>query len=348
MQYKHLSVEERERIKQGLWEHKSLRTIAQELGRQPSSVSREIERNLPKERFLYTPRLSHERALKKRQSRGRANRLKNDVIREYVITHLKLRWSPEQIAHRIRKDMPDCRISHEAIYQYIYHQIHRQGFGYPKPGCQDLRPCLRRRKQRRTHKGMRCCKKMPSVERGVSIDLRPKIVNYRTRIGDWESDTVASKDNQTGINTLVERKIGLVFITRLRDKTSEATVSAIENRIKTLPQELKQTATFDNGPENQKWPELEARTGLKCYFAHPYCSGERGTNENTNGLIRDYFPKKTDFTSIANEEIQEVENLLNTRPRKRLGWLTPLEAFSNELNQFKISINKTPSVALAG
>lgn len=174
---------------------------------------------------------------------------------------------------------------------------------------------------------------------GLSIDLRPKVVDDRIRIGDWESDTVVSKDNRTGLNTLVERKTGLVFITRLKDKTSEATVSAIESRMRNLPDSAKQTATFDNGSENQKWQELEERTGFKCFFAHAYHSWERGTNENTNGLIRDYFPKKTDFTAIPDEQIQEVEHLLNTRPRKRLNYLTPLDMFSKEINPSSVALD---------
>jgi len=344
--YKHLSIEERERIQQELWGRKSLRTIAKELGRQPSSISREIERNLPPEHFLYTPRLSHERALKKRKSRGRQDRLKNDTIRQYVISHLKLRWSPEQISHRIQEDIPGAHISHEAIYQYVYHQIHRQGYGYPKPGCQDLRIYLRRRKKRRTRKGQRRCQRIFNP-RGLSIDMRPKIVDNRTRLGDWESDTIASKDNGTGINSLVERKTGIVFITKLKDKTSLATTEVIDSRMSALPKEAKQTITFDNGSENQNWKELEEKLRTKTFFAHAYHSWERGTNENTNGLIRDFLPKKTDFRMVSEEEIQRVEYLLNTRPRKRLGWLTPLEVFSKELNQFNI-ILKMPSVALAG
>jgi|GEM_PF-6367397 len=125
----------------------------------------------------------------------------------------------------------------------------------------------------------------------------------------------------------------------------ESTVSAIESRIRNLPGSAKQTATFDNGPENQKWEELEERTGLKCFFAHAYHSWERGSNENTNGLIRDYFPKKTDFTAIPDEQIREAEHLLNARPRKRLNYLTPLEVFSKEINQFNIILNPS-NVAL--
>ena len=344
--YKHLSIEEREYIQQGLWQKKSLQQIARELGRQSSSISREINRNLPPEHFLYTPRLSHERALKKRKSRGRTNRLKNDAIREYVISHLKLRWSPEQISHRIREDIPGSRISHEAIYQYIYHQIHRQGYGYLKPGCQDLRAYLRRRKKRRAHKGQRRCQRV-FRPRGVSINERPKIINERMRLGDWEGDTVESKDRKPGVNTLVERKTGVVFITKLKGKTSQATLEAVGSRLSSLPKESRQSLTTDNGPENQDWQETEEMVKIKCYFANAYHSWERETNENTNGLIRDYFPKKTDFNTITNEQLQQVEYLLNTRPRKRLNWLTPFEVFSKELNQFNI-ILKMPSVALAG
>jgi IS30 family transposase len=158
---------------------------------------------------------------------------------------------------------------------------------------------------------------------------------------------VESTDHKPGINTLVERKTGLVFITKLRDRTSFATTEAVNHRFSFLPRQTKQTLTIDNGPENQDWQTLETKTGLRCYFANAYHSWERGTNENTNGLIRDYFPKKTDFTQISQEQLQEVENLLNARPRKRLGWATPQEAFSKELNRFNI-ILKTPSVALVG
>ena len=347
MKYTHFSIEEREKIQVWLWEKKSIRFMAKSLNRSSSSVSREINRNLPPLHRRYTPRLANERAMEKRHSRGRTERLKNETIRAYVVKELKKRTSPEQIAGRIKEDHPGHSISHEAVYQFIYHQIHRNGLGLLKPGCEDLRPYLRRRKKRRTHKGTRRCQRVYSTVKGLSIDLRPRIVNDRIRIGDWESDTVESRDHKPGINTFVERKTGLVFITKLKDKGSQATVSAVESRVKNLPQELKQTATFDNGPENQKWEELEKKIGLKCFFAHAYHSWERGTNENTNGLIRDFFPKKTDFTIISDEELQAVEDNLNNRPRKRLGWKTPLEVFSKELNRFNININM-PSVALVG
>ncbi len=345
MHYKQLSIEEREFIQLALWEKKPVRQIAKELNRNVSTVSREISKNISG-RNIYTPRAANSRALVNRKSRGRKNRLKSSLIREYVITHLKQRWSPEQIAGRIRIDYPGLVISHEAIYQFIYHQIHQDGWGYLKPGCQDLRMYLRRRKKRRTHKGMRRCQRVLRPK-GTSINQRPSIINERERIGDWESDTVESCVRKPGINTLVERTIGIVFITKLKNRDSQAMVKAVDSRMLELPRNLKQSLTMDNGPENSDWPELEKRTGMKCYYANAYHSWERGSNENANGLIRDYYPKKTDFTTVPEEELKQVEFLLNTRPRKRLSWLTPLEVFSKSLNQFNISINM-PSVALVG
>lgn len=326
MIYQHLTIEERELIQLRLWEKKSIRAIAKELGRPPSAVSREINRNLPAIKHRYTPRLAHERALASRKSRGRQDRLKNERVRDYVIAHLKQRWSPEQIANTIEVAINET-ISHEAIYQYIYAQIHRHGYGWVKPNCQDLRPYLRRRKKRRTPKGARRCQRCFKAK-GTLINERPREVEQRVRIGDWESDTVESINHKPGINTLVERKSGLVLITKLAGKTGEATASAITNRLKKLSPTARQTITSDNGPENSNWQEIEKQLSVKTFFANPYHFWERGTNENANGLIRDYFPKKTDFTVVSEEEIRYVEKELNTRPRKRLNWKTPIEVFS--------------------
>ncbi|MDO8469963.1 MAG: helix-turn-helix domain-containing protein, partial [bacterium] len=167
MQYQHFSIEEREQIQFGLWEKESVRSIARDLGRSPGSVSREIQRNLPPEKYRYTPRLAHGRALEHRHSRGRTERLKNDDIRTFVISHLKRRWSPEQIAGSIHNSIGED-ISPEAIYQFVYAQIYRHGHGGVRPGCEDLRPFLRQKKKRRTPKGMRRCQKTTRAS-GVSI-----------------------------------------------------------------------------------------------------------------------------------------------------------------------------------
>lgn len=326
MQYKHFSIEEREKIQLMWWKRESVRSIAKALCRSPSSISRELNRNFPECRQSYTPRVAHERALKHRKHRGRIERLKNEQIRTYVITHLKERWSPEQIAGRMKKDIRE-HISHEAIYQYIYAQVHRNGWGYVRPNHEDLRSCLRHSRKRRMKKGLRHSQRVFKPH-GPSIEERPKLVKDKKRIGDFEGDMVMSVGNKPGVNTLLERKTGMFFVTRVNKKTSVDTNLAISKRMSEIPSHLKHTITLDNGTENSDWRELQKMTGLKTYFAHPYCSGERGANENTNGLLRDYFPKKTDFSMISDEALAYVEYKLNTRPRKRLGWKTPLEAWS--------------------
>src|SRR5882724_210988 len=154
MQYKHFSVEEREKVQEGLWRRRSIRTIAREIGRSPASVSRELKRNYHLQQKHYVARTSHERALQKRKSRGRHERLKNERTRVFVVAQLKRRRSPEQIAGIIKQEL-GVSVSHEAIYQYVYAQVHRDGYGYPKPGAEDLRPYLRRRRKRRAPHGAR-------------------------------------------------------------------------------------------------------------------------------------------------------------------------------------------------
>lgn len=326
MKYQHLTVRERETIQRGLWRKESVRSIARKLGRSHSSVVRELKRVVPARPFRYNSRRAHERALVKRKSRGRADRLKNDRVRTYVVEHLKLRWSPEQIAGRLKRDKIGS-ISPEAIYQFVYAQIKN---GYPKKRCDDLRPYLRHKRRRRVPHGARRCQRVLKP-RGTSIDKRPKIVEQKRRFGDWEGDTVESCDHKPGINTTLERKSGIVQITKLAGKTSADTVTVLDKRFAAVPSRLKRTLTLDNGPENSDWPKMEAILGLDCFFAHPYHSWERGANENVNGLIRDYFPKKTDFTLVPEDDIAFVEYALNTRPRKRLKWRTPLEVWGGAL-----------------
>jgi IS30 family transposase len=316
MQYSHFSIEEREQLQEMLWQKCSIRTIAKTLGRSPSSVSREIKRNLPPLQKRYTPRLAHERALEKRTFRGRKLRLKSVFVRRYVIDKLKAGFSPEQIAGRLSLEHPEESISHEAIYQYIYRPVHR---GKVRPGYPDLRVYLKRRQK----KGMRKGQRIFRLD-GRSIDVRPAIVDRRTRLGDWEGDTIASADHHPGLNSLVDRKSGLLLLSKLSASTAAATHATVTERLTGLPAH---TLTLDNGRENLYWQEIEESTGVRIYYAHPYHSWERGANENTNGLVRWYFPKGTDFATISEEAIKAVEEVLNNRPRKRLGWRTPAEVF---------------------
>lgn len=318
----HLTIEEREAIQQGIWEQKSVRQIALELSRPHSTVLREIRRNNPEQARRYTPRLADARAKEKRRSRGRTERLKTLELREYVVRGLKAGLSPEQISGRAKLEGIGL-VSHEAIYQFVYAQVHRNGYGSLRPGAEDLRPYLPRRHKKRAKMGGRKGRRFLRPA-GPSIEKRPKIVARRNRIGDWEGDSIESRAHGPGLNSLVDRKSGLLLLSKLDANTAAATRSVVAKRLAGLSAK---TLTVDNGKENQYWRETEEDTGAKVYFAHPYSSWERGTNENTNGLVRRYFPKGTDFSGVSDEEIARVEYALNTRPRKRLGYRTPLEVW---------------------
>lgn len=317
MQYKHLSIEEREIIQRMLWEKRSIRSIAKAVGRSVSSISREIRRNRPPHINRYTPRLAHARAVKKRSSRGKPKLESNHALGVYVSDHLKLGWSPEQIA------AVHGGISHEAIYQHVYRQVHRQGYGYLKPQCEDLRPYLARRRKRRIKKGARNTQR---ILKGPlpSIDGRP----MPTGIGHWEDDSIVyTPTSSVRLRTTNEKRSGVVFIDRVSDRTMAAANKVTTRRLGELPQHLRRTLTRDRGAENMGYQELEETLGITCFFAHPYHSWERGANENLNGLIRRYLPKGTDFAVITDEQIKRIEYLINSRPRKRLGWKTPYEVF---------------------
>ncbi len=325
MIYKHFSVEEREKIQRGLWEKKSYRAIARDLGRSPASVSREIRRNLPPQYFHYAPRLANERALEHRKRRGREDRLKNKALRVYVISHLKIGWSPEQIA-ATAKNAVGISISHEAIYQFVYARVSKAS-NLIYAHQEDLRPYLAWHRRQRMKKGLR---KPYRIDKGPlpSIESRPKEVAERIYVGHWEDDSIIrSPSIPVGLRTTNERKSGIVFINKAHERTMKESNRITMERFSKLPPQLRKTLTRDRGAENLGYKILQKELDIKIYFAHAYSSWERGSNENTNGLIRRFFPKKTDFRNITDEEIRMVERLLNSRPRKRLGWKTPYQVF---------------------
>lgn len=306
----------------------SFRAIAKELGhgRTAGSVLREIDGRPRKGVGKYQAYTNHVRALLRRSGK-KPDRLKNDLIRSYAKKHMKVGWSPEQIAIRLPVDHPGNAISHEAIYQFVYAQVRRGGNGKVKDGCEDLRPYLPRRHTRRQTKGFRQAQK---AERPLlpSIEKRPAIVERRTRIGDWEDDTVVSRQSTVRLKTINERVSGIVLIGKMRDGTIAESNRVVDERLGDIPRHLRKTLTRDRGTENMGYRELEKRLTISCYFARAYCSQDRGSNENLNGLIRRFFPKKTDFAQVSDEEIRRVEYLLNSRPRKRHGGKTPLEVLS--------------------
>lgn len=325
--YQQLTIEEREKIQSELWEGKSLRDIAHDLGRNPSTISRELNRNIEGERRRYFPRLADERAHGRIQKRGRRPRLKNQTIRDYVIKKLREEdYSPEQIAGTLPIEHRGYSISPEAIYQFIYTQYRQDGWG--KCIGEDLRMYLKRKHKVRKPKYIPFTEEKGPVKNRVFIDERPKEVDGRKTLGHWEGDSMVSRKSLAGLNTLVERMTGLLFITKIKDTTAQETTHAVSRRLAPLPKKARKTITVDNGHENAGHEDITKKIGALVFFAHPYHSWERGTNENTNGLIRWYLPKGTDFATVSDERIAKIEYRLNTRPRKRLGWKTPLQVFN--------------------
>ena len=300
-----------------LYERKSFGEIALVLGRSKSTISREIKRNSSPEYQLYLSHRAHGRSEARRKQSGSRPRLKNKQIVLFVGAKLKEGWSPEQIAGRLPKEHPGHSISHEAIYQYIYHP--------ETPSRLEMIKLLRRAHRKRKTKGIGRKARKTKIPNRISIEQRPLSVETRKQAGHWEGDSLVSRKSLVALNSLVERKSRLLMLTKLSRKSASDTVEAVVKRLNALPPAARRTLTMDNGTENAGHQEMTADIGIQCYFAHPYASWERGTNENINGLIRWYLPKGTDFNTITKEQIAKIESLLNNRPRKCLGFKTPME-----------------------
>ena len=303
----------------------SLRRIGRELKRPASTISREISEYKSKKLGCYKADVAHDKALKKRESIGKRPRLKNEIIENYVIEKMKLGWSPEQISIRLPMEKKGSSVSPEAIYQYVYSQIQKGGFK-AKKGCEDLHMYLPRRHTRRQHKGFRQARKLYRPEL-PSIEDRPKIVDKRKELGHWEDDCIVSRESTVRLKTMNERVSGIILIRKMKDGTIPESNCAVTSCMNTIPPLWRKTLTRDRGGENMGYLEIQKEFNMQCYFAHAYCSQERGSNENGNGLIRRMYPKKTDFALVTDEALSNLEYLLNSRPRKRLGGKTPYEVF---------------------
>lgn len=314
---------------------KSITDIAKELKRNKSSISREIDSKPRKGNGKYNADVAHHRALERISNRGNLPKTsKNNNLKLYIETKLKdERWSPEQISIRLPHEFPNddgMRIATESVYQEVYRRVFREGNGNVKKGEIDLRQYLPRRHKRRAKKGFRQAQKIEKNASLPSIDIRPVVVNQRKRIGDWEDDTLVSRQSKVRIKNMTERKSGVTLFGKTKDGTTESCDAILTKKLSQLPQSVLKTLTRDRGAENLNWQKVEHSLGLKVFFAHPYCSGERGTNENTNGLIRRFFPKKTDWSKVSDEDLMKVEYLINNRPRKRHCGKTPVEVLFKE------------------
>src|SRR5271157_1640549 len=316
-QYRHLSIDERERIAQLKNEGMGLREIARQLERDKGTISRELKRNGALLYNSYTPCRAQHRSDERRREASRRERLRDETIRQYVLEKLVAGWAPEQISGRLPLEHRGLSISAEAIYQYIYDA--------KTEDREDLIACLRRSHKKRQQRAAVRRQKRTKIPNRVSIEDRPQSVESRRTYGHWEGDSMISRKSIFALNSLTERKSRLIMITRINRKGAKETLDAVISRLGALPHKFRRTLTLDNGTENAKHEVITEEIGIKCYFAHPYASWERGTNENANGLVRWYFPKGTDFAKITDDQIALVESRLNNRPRKCLGFRTPIE-----------------------
>jgi IS30 family transposase len=334
--FKQLTLNDRIKIEIRYRDGWTLRKIAEYLGngRTASAVCREVNSRPRKGIGKYQAHIAHEKALAKRFGKKEI-KLKNETVRLYVVEKLKLGWSPEQISLRLPIEHSGQKISYEAIYNYIYGQMYREGNGSVKKGSEDLRQYLPRRHKRRQKKGFR---KAQKLERPVlpSIEDRPKEADKRKIVGHWEDDTLVSRQSSVRIKSINERVSGVVFLGKMLNGTNEESNRVVCDKLSSIPSSFRKTLTRDRGIENMGYEKIENELNLSCFFAHAYCSYERGSNENLNGLVRRFYPKRTDFAKVSNEEIRKVEYLLNTRPRKRFGGKNPLEVL---LEKTGVAIN---------
>ena len=331
MPYEQLTMEERYQITHLHMNGHSNAEIARRLGRHRGNIGRELKRN-PDPMGGYHYQSAQHRADTRRAAASRRYKLDTpgSVAAKAVRAGLKQKWSPEQIALRLRADHPDDNtpwISHEAIYQWVYRKAQDGELLYQR---------LRRRHKRRR-------RRIPGDRKGkrgvipgrVGIEQRPEIVNLRERFGDWESDTVEGAKGRGLVITHVERKSRYVRLIKINDKRAATLSIATAGAMKDLPGKLLRTATFDNGKEFADFKTIERELGLTVYFANPHSPWERGSNENTNGLLRDFLPKGSDFSKVTQAQLAKYQKMLNNRPRKCLNYRTPLEV-----------LNALPGVAL--
>ncbi len=287
--------------------------IAREIGVHPATISRELERG--RGCRGYRPKQADELASGRKQKRYRARI--SAATWTLIESLLHQDWSPEQVSGWLSKEKHES-VSHERIYQYIFADKARGGTLFHHLRC--------RKKRRKRYGSYDRRGRLPNCR---SIEQRPKVVDQRKRIGDWEADTIIGQNHHQAILSLVERKSKLCLLKKVERNTAELVEQAIEELLRPLAAKVK-TITSDNGREFANHQRVEKKLQANFYFAHPFAAWERGTNENTNGLVRQYFPKGSDFSKITEQDIQRVMARLNNRPRKRLRYRTPQRVFFKE------------------
>jgi IS30 family transposase len=329
MAYTHLTPYERGQIQALLESGVSKSEIARRLGRSKSTVTREVNRNSSRTR--YRAETAQRLYAERREECRPARKVEYLPLWRHLIDKIGDKHPPEAVAGRLPLDYPDdlrMRISHEAIYQAIYgdKRLHFLIEHLPQ-----ARPRRRKRGQGKT-------RRWSSIPNRTGIEERPKEVDARTRFGDWEGDLVVGTGQRGFIVTLVERKNRMLLSRKINSKNAETTAKAVIDAFMDVPRSWVKTITFDNGSEFANHEKIAAATGADTYFADPYASYQRGTNENTNGLIRRFLPKNTCFEKLTQEQLDQIVENLNDRPRKVLGYRTPNEVFFTERKRRAVAL----------
>jgi IS30 family transposase len=328
-----LSLAEREEIACLVAAEAGIRAIARELGRDPSTISNELKRNRSGD-GRYRASVAQQKADERARSSGRPARLATNLrLRGEVQARLKQKHSPEQIARRLREDFPEdpeMWVSHETIYQSIY----IQGRGALKRELAQHLRTGRTVRQPRRQAATRRARQPERIKDMINISERPPEVEDRAVPGHWEGDLITGTENRSAIGTLVERTSGFLVLLHLPvNHGALAVQDAVSRAVADLPATLRKTLTWDQGIEMANHAKIAAATGLEIYFCDPHSPWQRGTNENTNGLLRQYFPKGTDLSFHGAGILEQVAIEVNNRPRKRLNWRTPAEALDKLLSE---------------
>jgi len=308
--YQHLSEEERDILAAGHHKGKSIRSIAKELGRSPSTLLRELRRN--RAHSGYYPHRAQGLAEESKRQAHQPKRLKSYFLQHDVEELIMKGWSPEIIAGRYRRQGSRPRVSHETIYKWIYRDA---------PHLIQYLPRSHKQRMPRTYSRKHKVVHIPSR---ISITERPIEVELRKEPGHWESDLIVGK-GLGALQVVSERKSRVTLLAKLRNKTAAESSTALIGLLSNLPSQVRQTVTYDNGVENVQHERVNQALGMRSYFCHPYHNWEKGLVENTNGLIRRFFPKRMDLSTITERQLKTVQDWLNTRPRKCLGFQTPAE-----------------------
>ena len=328
VKYQRLTIVECEEISRQIASGLSLRKIALRIDRAPSTISRELRRCVFDTRYYRAVFAQQRGNVMRHKVRGNRKLTVNKRLRTVVFHYLAKNWSPEQIAKRLIFLYPNdmsMHISHESIYSYIY--ILPRGMLKKRLIAHLRRSHIHRRKKNSAHLQI-----STPIQNYLSIEERPQEVADRIIPGHWEGDLIIGRRNASAIGTLVERTTRFTFLVKLDNQDSMTVRRAFVEEFRQIPAGLKRTLTYDQGREMAQHKLFSKETEMAVYFAHPNSPWERGTNENTNALIRQYFPRGTDFSKISKNKLKEVQDELNDRPRKTLGWFTPHEKLCSLLH----------------